>query len=129
MYMIAPPTKPHTGLAPRDQYRIAGAKLLTKQFSSFEFEIREHLQGLFEETGFSSANDIVSLTVNRWGHGYSYELNSLYDPAFAAGELPYEVARKPFGSIAIANTDSAMAPHAPDAIEQAARAINELTTA
>jgi len=126
MYMIAPPINPHSGMTPRDQYRAARAELLEKPFEAFEFDIREHLHGLFAGTGFDAARDIVSLTLNRWGHGYSYTPNSLFDGPFKAGELPFEVARKPFGSIAIANSDSAMEAAAIKAIEQAARAVREV---
>lgn len=126
MYMIAPPIEPHSGLSPREQYRAARADLVNRPFADFEFEIREHLEGLFAGTGFSAARDIIGLTLNRWGHGYSYELNPLFDGPFARGELPFEIARKPAGSVTIANSDAGMAPHAIDAVEQAARAVNEL---
>jgi spermidine dehydrogenase len=126
MFMIAPPTRAHSGLKPREQYRVARAEMLATPFETYELEIREHLQGLFGETGFNAAEDIVSLTLNRWGHGYSYELNPLFDGPFAAGQLPYEIGRRPFGNVAIANADSAMAPHAIDAIEQAERAVRDI---
>ncbi|MGA8438164.1 MAG: hypothetical protein WB762_33080 [Candidatus Sulfotelmatobacter sp.] len=56
---------------------------------------------------FDRARDTAAITVNRWPHGYAYEYNSLFDALWReGGETPCEVARKPFGRIAIANADA-----------------------
>src|SRR5260370_27764968 len=55
-------------------------------------------------TGLSSARDIAAITVNRWPHGYSYVANSLFDSDDY--ESTVELARRPFGRIAIANSDA-----------------------
>ena len=77
------------------------------------------------EGGFSSERDIAAITVNRWSHGYSYAPNSLFD-----GE-DYEemaaLARKPYQRVAIANSDAGGDAYAHLAIDQAARAVRELS--
>jgi spermidine dehydrogenase len=39
-------------------------------------------------------------------HGYAYEHNPLCDPDWPKGQSPCEIGRKPFGRIAIANSDA-----------------------
>ena len=58
--------------------------------------------------GFDAARDIAAITVNRWPHGYAYQYNSLWDPFWLDGKTPTpcEVARRPFGRMAIANSDA-----------------------
>jgi len=77
---------------------------------------------------FDPARDIEAITVNRWPHGYAYEYNYLFDPEWQAGQSPIEIARKPFGRIAIANSDAAAAAYTDTAIDQAHRAVQELLT-
>jgi spermidine dehydrogenase len=65
--------------------------------------------------------------VNRWPHGYAYEYNSLFDSlVLEGGETPCEVARKPFGRIAIANSDAGAAAYTDEAINEAWRLVGEL---
>ena len=78
--------------------------------------------------GFDPARDITAITVNRWPHGYAYEYNSLWDDFWLnGGETPCEVARKPFGRIAIANADAGAYAYTDCAIDQAWRAVGEIT--
>ena len=63
--------------------------------------------------------------MNRWGHGYSYGRNTLFDLP-ADGPEPYELARAPAGRVAIANADAAWSAFAHSAIDQAHRAVQEL---
>ena len=68
------------------------------------------------------------ITVNRWPHGYAYEYNSLFDSFWLeGGETPCEVARKPYGRIAIANADAGAYAYTDEAINQAYRAVGEIT--
>jgi len=78
-------------------------------------------------TGFDPARDIDGITVNRWAHGYAHEYNSLSDPDWAEDEKPWVVGRKRFGRIAIANSDAAASAYSDAAIDQAYRAVSELT--
>jgi spermidine dehydrogenase len=64
--------------------------------------------------------------VNRWPHGYAPEYNSLWDKDYDAEHGPNLEARKRFGRIAIANSDSGMAAYTDSAIDQAWRAVNEI---
>jgi len=95
-----------------DQWRAGRAELLTTTFETFEMKIRDQLGRMFRDGGFDSSRDIAAITVNRWPHGYAFG----HDPdtgqvAYMLDELPPErspwiAARKPFGRIAIANSDA-----------------------
>ena len=76
--------------------------------------------------GFDPARDIEGITVGRWAHGYAYGYNSLFDPAFAEGQEPNVIGRKPFGRITIANSDAGAIAYMDVAIDQAYRAVQEL---
>jgi spermidine dehydrogenase len=125
--MTRTPCKP--GLPSRDQHRAGHAELLTTPFATFELKIRDQLARILSGGGFDPARDIDAITVNRWPHGYAYEYNPLWDPDWPDGQSPCEVGRKPFGRIAIANSDAAAAAYTDQAIDQAHRAVNELIAA
>ena len=74
--------------------------------------------------GFSSVRDIAAITVNRWPHGYGYVANTLFDRDDYEEVLA--LARRKAGRIAIANSDAAGDAYAHLAIDQAARAVDEL---
>ena len=117
------------GLSARDQQRIGQADLLGTSFETFERSIRDQLGRVLGGGGFDPARDIDAITVNRWPHGYAYEYNPLWDPAWPAGEAPNEIARRRFGRIAIACEDAAAASYTDQAIDQAHRAVEELLSA
>ena len=100
--------------------------MLATKFEVFERNIREQLSRMLAGGGFDAARDIQGITVNRWPHGYAYEYNSLYDPVWAPGEAPHEIARKPFGRIHIANSDAGAFAYTNEAIDQGYRAVNEV---
>jgi len=125
LHMSRIPTSP--GLSPRDQSRAGRALLLNTSFETIEREIRTHLGGMLGEGGFDPARDIEGIAVNRWPHGYAWEPNALYDPEYGPGELPYEIGRKPFGRVAIANSDAGGSAYLDTAIDQAWRAVGELS--
>jgi spermidine dehydrogenase len=125
--MTRTPCKP--GLPSRDQHRAGHADLLTTPFATFELKIRDQLARILGGGGFDPARDIDAITVNRWPHGYAYEYNPLWDPDFPDGQSPCELGRRPFGRIAIANSDAAAAAYTDQAIDQAHRAVNELIAA
>ena len=76
--------------------------------------------------GFDAARDIEGITANRWSHGYSYEYMRPWDGFWPRGPLPCETARRGWGRIAIAGSDSGAYAYAHSAIDQAARAVQEL---
>jgi spermidine dehydrogenase len=127
IHMLKTPCKP--GLPARDQHRMGRIELFTTEFETIERKIREQLaRTLGPGGGFDPARDIAAITVNRWPHGYAYEYNSLWDKFWLeGGELPCEVARKPFGRIAIANADAGAYAYVDGAIDQACRAVQEIT--
>ncbi len=116
------------GLPIKDQFRLGRMEMYSTTFEDFEREAREQLGRALGSYGFSPADDILGITVNRWGHGYSYWYSPLYDEFLkTGGEAPHLRARLPFGNITIANTDSAGICGTGLAIDMAARAIDELT--
>ncbi len=115
------------GLAGPLQHTIGRAELLATPFETIERGVRDQLGRMFGGGGFDPAADILGITVNRWPHGYAYQYNSLADPFWVdGGEMPCEVARRPFGRIAIANADAAAYSYTDAAIDEARRAVNEL---
>ncbi len=128
VHMMRTPCKP--GLPARDQHRAGRIELFQTSFETFERNIRDQLARALGGAGFDPARDIAAITVNRWPHGYAYEYNSLFDQFWLeGGEIPCEVARKPFGRLAIANADAGAYAYTDGAIDQAWRAIQELTGA
>jgi len=65
---------------------------------------------------FDFDRDVQSITVNRWGHGYT-----VGGPGNSTKK-----GRQPFGRITIANCDSGPSADAKTAIDMASRAVNEL---
>jgi len=114
------------GSTAREKQRTGGMKLLTMNFATFERNVRDQLARVLSEGGFDPAGDIEAVTVNRWPHGYAYEYNSLYDPVWAPGQAPHEIARKPFGNIHIANSDAGAFAYTNEAIDQGYRAVQEI---
>ena len=120
----------HPGLPSRQQHTFGRIELYSTTFETMERNIRDQLARTLEAGGFDPARDIAAITVNRWPHGYAYEYNSLFDSFWLeGGETPCEVARKPFGRIAIANSDAGAYAYTDEAINQAYRAVGELTKA
>ena len=120
---VAPPD---AGLSVKEQHRASRARLLTMTFEDFEREVRTVLDGMLSPAGFAVQKDILAITVNRWPHGYAYDYLDLWDPEWPPGEAPHEIARKPFGNIAVANADAGADAYMHVAIDQARRAVEDL---
>ena len=125
MHLLRTPCKP--GLPARDQHRAGHAELLGMSFETFERALRDELNRIAGSAGFDAARDIAGITVNRWPHGYAYEYNSLWDPILPENEQPCYIGRQPFGRITIANSDAGAFAYTNVAIDQAHRAVGELT--
>jgi spermidine dehydrogenase len=110
----------------KDQYRLGRAELLATPFEQIERGIRTQLAGMFAEEGFDPAREIAAITVNRWPHGYAYAYNRFYDPEYPEGEAPHEIGRRPWGRVAIANSDAGARAYLDAAIDEAWRAVGEL---
>jgi spermidine dehydrogenase len=124
LFLSRTPCKP--GLPAREQHKLGRYELLATTFETFERNIRDQLTRTLSAGGFNPANDIEAITVNRWPHGYGYEYNPLFDPEWPESERPNVIGRKPFGRIAIANSDSGATAYTDVAIDQAYRAVSEL---
>src|ERR1700744_4351544 len=125
LFMLRTPCRP--GLPMRDQYRAGRGELMGAGFAPFERNIRDQLGRMLGGAGFDPARDVEAITVNRWAHGYAYTPNYLFDPEWTEEEKPWVIGRKPFGRIAIANSDAGANAYTNEAIDQAHRAVTELT--
>jgi spermidine dehydrogenase len=125
LHLVHVPTVPDQDLPRREQNRRARQHLYDTTFEDFEFHVRDELARMLGPGGFDPGADIAAITVNRWGHGYSYA----GDPLHAAEEdasRPYELARIRCGNVAFASADAAWMPLASEAIAQAHRAVRDL---
>jgi len=69
--MISCPYGETVGAPRLEQYREARYRMLGLQFKEYEEEIRSHLSGMLPKKLFDFDRDVESITVNRWGHGYT----------------------------------------------------------
>ncbi|AMN39903.1 NAD(P)-binding protein [Rhodoplanes sp. Z2-YC6860] len=127
LHLVHIPGAPNRGLDAREQFRIGRGQLYTMTFADFEARIRDELDRMLGAGGFASDSDIAAITVNRWPHGYSYVANSLFDPNDYENRV-LKVARQRAGNVAIANTDAGGDAWVHYAIDQANRAVRELTS-
>jgi spermidine dehydrogenase len=125
LHLVHVPTVPNQDLPRREQNRQARQLLYDTTFEDFEFHVRDELERMLGAGGFDPDADIAAITVNRWGHGYSYAGDRLH-AADEDARRPYELARTRCGNVAIANADAAWMPLASEAIAQAHRAVTDL---
>ncbi len=125
LHLVHVPTLSAPGLDLRSRLRAARAKLYDTPFDTFERHARDELTRMLGPGGFDADRDIAAITVNRWGHGYSYAGSTLYDKEGDDEKIP-AAARKRVGRIAFANADAAWDPYVHAAIDEARRAVEEL---
>ncbi len=113
------------GMDARTIARVGRSKLYTMSFEEHEKIIREQLQDMLGDSGFNHEKDILAIVLNRWGHCYAYTENSLFDDDEKSDKI-IKRARKPFGNITIANSDSDWQAYMHAAIDQAHRAVSEI---
>ncbi len=126
IHLMHTPTAPNRGLNMREQYRAGRARLYAMSFADFEREIRDELGRMLGSAGFDFDRDVAGITVNRWPHGYAYTPTSLYDDPEHQSRIARQ-ARRQLGRIAIANSDSGWNAYTHVAIDEAHRAVAELT--
>lgn len=126
LHLSKVPLTGEAGVSARDQCAAGRQSLVTMTFEEMEREIREMLALALGSAGFDPARDIEGITCNRWSHGYAYEYLRPWDQFWPEGELPIVKARKPWGRVAIANSDAGAYAYAHSAMDQAARAVREL---
>lgn len=114
------------GTSVADMTRLTRMWLLEQSFEEFEREIRSVLNGIYGEAGFSAADDILAITVNRWPHGYARDHVDMEDADWNTEPAPNVVGRQRIGRITIANSDAGADAYTHTAIDQAWRAVNEL---
>ena len=125
LHLVHSPIAP--GHPPREQFRRGRAEMLSLSFADYERDIRRQLSGMLSGHGFDFDRDVAGITVNRWPHGYAYEYIDLHDPVdWNPANGPHVTARKPWGRVAIANSDSQARAYADAAIDAAWRAVGEL---
>jgi spermidine dehydrogenase len=126
LHLVRAPTVPGSGLDMRGAYRAARAQLYAMSFGDFEAHLRDELTRMLGPGGFDAGRDIAAITVNRWGHGYAYGFNTLYDRK----QVPpiNEIARRRIGRLGIAGSDAAWDAYAHAAIDEARRAVSDIST-
>jgi spermidine dehydrogenase len=116
------------GLLPRREQLLAGRReMLATSFDTIELSIREQFARMLGPGGLDPARDILGITVNRWPHGYAYTPDTLSDPDLPEAQRPHVVGRQPFGRVAIANSDAGAAAYTNTAIDEAHRAVHDLS--
>ena len=109
-----------------EQWREGRRKLLGTSFQVFEHHVQDQLDQALAAAGFDAERDIRAITVNRWPHGYAYSPGLIWEPEWAReAEKPWVIGRKPFGRIAIANSDAGASATTHSAIDEAWRAVRE----
>ncbi|NWA40931.1 NAD(P)/FAD-dependent oxidoreductase [Pseudomonas reactans] len=126
LHMVYVPTSPNSGMNARDQARAGRGKLYGQTFEQLEAQLRDQLQRMLGPGGFNHETDILAITVNRWSHGYASFSNSLFDDADQS-EAWMNLAKKPVGHVSIANSDAAWSAYAHAAIDEAYRAVGEVS--
>ncbi len=107
----------------RDAWRAGRDALYQRPFADFERHAFDELRRILGRA-FDATRDVAAITLHRWAHGYAYGFNSVFD---AEPDLELQdIARRPIGRIAIANSDSAGSAYAHAAIDEAARAVEEI---
>jgi spermidine dehydrogenase len=111
------------GIDPDEQMTLGRIEMENTPFEVYERQIREELYYLFGSWGFDPANDIVAITINRWGHGYNFfKKPGAY---YKKGEAPYEFGRMRLGRISFAGADAGGSPWSQLAMQQGRRAALE----
>ena len=117
---------PGDGRDARSQSAAGRALLQGWDFAFLEDQVLRLLRGALGGFGFDAARDVEAITVNRWAHGYTYEYMRPWDRYWPHGPLPNQRARRGWGRVAIAGSDSAANAYAHAAIDEATRAVQEL---
>lgn len=126
LHMVYVPTSPNSGMNSRDQARAGRGKLYGQTFAQLEAQLRDQLQRMLGPGGFNHETDILAITVNRWSHGYATFSNSLFDDVDESAAW-MKLAKKPLGHVSIANSDAAWSAYAHAAIDEAYRAVGEVS--
>lgn len=123
--LVATPCRSELGPA---EGAVAGRHaLLRTPYDHLEYTVRDQLARLLGPGGFDPATDIEAITIDRWGHAQAPEYCRPWHAFYPDGPFPADLARRPFGRIAIAGSDAIPAARTDAAITAACRAVTELT--
>ncbi|MDH9219061.1 NAD(P)-binding protein [Moraxella lacunata] len=114
-----------TGKDVREACKIGRSELYRASYHDLEKQALDQLREMYDVAGESLDDKILAITINRWGHGYSYEQNTLFDDDDVAGKTLDSV-KQAHDNIHMANSDSDWMPYADGAIDQAWRAVQEI---
>lgn len=117
------------GLTAREQNRLGRHLVLALAFEDYEKALVDQFTAVWGPFGFDAERDIAGITVNRWPHGYSYMMNSLFEELdWNTTKGPHIAARAQRNRISIANSDAAARPSVAGAMDEALRAVHEQLT-
>jgi spermidine dehydrogenase len=107
-------------------YETGRQMLLTRSFRDLENELWRVVQKAVPT--FDPATDVHSIMINRWNYGYAHELSSVFDPSLYGPwvDQPQRKGCAPFRNVAIACADSLAFAYTHSAINEGARAVNDL---
>ena len=109
----------------RSAWRAGRAIAYTLPFEVLEARARDELNRILGPGGFEAQRDIAAITANRWGHGYAYDMDTLFDDR-AGSARETRTSRAPLGRIHFAGTDAAWMAYAHWAIDAAHQAVLEI---
>ncbi|MFI7449873.1 NAD(P)-binding protein [Nonomuraea sp. NPDC049714] len=122
--LVAAPCRSELGPA---EGAVAGRRALYRTpYRFLEHSARDQLARLLGPGGFDPARDIEGIEIRRWGHGRAAEYCRPWNAFYPDGPFPAEVARRRFGRIAIAGSDTAVG-RTDGAVAAARRAVAELS--
>ncbi|WP_336211971.1 FAD-dependent oxidoreductase [Nonomuraea sp. LPB2021202275-12-8] len=123
--LVAAPCRSELGPA---EGAVAGRRALIRTpYSVLEYSARDQLTRLLGPGGFDPVRDIEAIEIHRWGHGHAPEYCRPWHAFYPDGPFPAEIARRRFGRIAIAGSDSVAAGRGGAAVAAAHRAAGELS--
>lgn len=109
----------------RSAWRAGRAIAYALPFEVLEARARDELTRILGPGGFEAQRDIAAITANRWGHGYAYDMDTLFDDR-AGSARETRTSRAPLGRIHFAGTDAAWMAYAHWAIDAAHQAVLEI---
>ena len=126
IHMVRVPVPYGTGLPLRAAYRLGRSEVYQQSYQQLESVMLDQLREIYQLANENLDENILAITINRWGHGYSYEANELFDSETEIKRILASV-KHPQGHLHIANGDADWQPYMNGAIDQAWRAVNEIT--
>lgn len=125
IHMVRIPVSYGTGLDVRDACKNGRNELYRANYHDLEKQALDQLREMYALVGENLDDKLLGITINRWGHGYSYETNILFDKEDVSDKILDSV-KTAHGNIHIANSDADWGPYMDVAIDMAWRAVSEI---